>query len=141
MNRIKASDFFARYLDQPKAEASEWGAFIGLHGRDRDSAIEQIRKLAFIALARAGLGTPERLVAARRSLEAIEAARAAIRQRLRLAYGRFIGITPFSSNRLHRKMIECAIDIPASVGLLFLLAASWPLLMARRWSSHRAETR
>jgi hypothetical protein len=139
MNRIEFSDFFARYLDHHKANAAEWGAFAGFHGRSRESGMEQVRKLAATALARAGLGARDRLPSARERLAATAAARASIRGRLYSAYCRLIGTKAFSSTRIHRVIIEGAIDLLAFPCLPVALLASWPLAVARRWSCYRIE--
>jgi hypothetical protein len=139
MKHIEFSEFFARYLDPHKAQAAEWGAFAGFHGRSLEPALQQVRKLAATALARAGLGAPDRLVSARERLASIEAARASIRERLSAAYGRLIGTRPFSSTRINRVIIEGAIDLLAFPCLPIALLASWPLAAARRWSCHRIE--
>jgi hypothetical protein len=139
MNRIEFSEFFSRYLDPHKAQAAEWGAFAGLHGRSSEPALQQVRKLAATALARAGLGAPDRLVSARERLSSIEASRASIRQRLSAAYYRLIGTTPFSSAQTHRVIIEGVIDLLAFPCLPVALLASWPLAAVRRWSLNRIE--
>jgi hypothetical protein len=139
MNRIEFSEFFARYLDPHKADAAEWGAFTGFHGRSREPAMEQVRKLAATALARAGLGAPDRLLSARERLASVEAARASIRGRMYTAYCRLVGTKPFSSTRIHRVIIEGAIDLLSFPCLPVALLASWPLAAIRRWSCHRIE--
>jgi hypothetical protein len=139
MKRVEFSDIFGRYLDPHKIEAAEWGAFAGLHGRNREMALRQVHKLAATALARAGLGATDRLKSAREGLSRIELTRAAVGQRLSDAYQRLIGMKHFNSSRIYRRIIEGAVDILAFPFLPLALLLSWPIASFRRWRCQRIE--
>jgi hypothetical protein len=139
MNRIEFSEFFTRYLDPHKAEVAEWGAFAGMHGRDRESALGRVKKLAETAVARAGLGSPARLSYAQKRLTDIESVQSSISQRWFDAYHRLTGAGHFSSTRIHRILIEGLIDLLALPCLPIAMLAVWPFASLQRWNCSRLE--
>ena len=139
MSQIEFSDFFSRYLDPHKDEVAEWGAFAGLHGRGRESAVERVKKLAAAAVSRAGLGSPARLSYAQKRLAEIERGQASVRERLHSAYARLTGTKPSGATRFHRKVVEAAFDLLALPCLPVALVSMWPVAAYRGWNCSRLE--
>ncbi|MGA8026836.1 MAG: hypothetical protein WB992_06790 [Bryobacteraceae bacterium] len=137
--RIEFSEFFTRYLDPLREELAEWGAFAGLHERGRDSAMDRVRKLASTAIAKAGLGAPARLARAHGKVADIERAQQSIRDRMKVAYRRLIGVAPFSSQRPLRKAIEGLIDFVVLILFPAAYLAAWPVAALRGWRVSRLE--
>lgn len=137
--RIEFSEFFDRYLNPLREQAAEGGAFAGLRGRGRDSAMERIRKLASTAIAKANLGAPARLAQAQKKLADIERVQESIRDRMKVAYSRLIGVAPFSSHKPLRKVIEGLIDLVVLVLFPVAYLATWPVAAFRGWRASRLE--